>query len=709
MKLLLSVLPHAAAIWAALSAPSALAQRAETVLPEVTSTGSGIVPGSREDFSSTATKTETPLKDVPASVVIIPGATLREQGVYDMNRAMYNVSSAQALMSGGYGFADNYTLRGQSVLFLRDGYPDGTAQNGYRRSIVDVDRIEVLKGPGSALYGSGGAGGTINVITKLPAARPIAEVGSSVGSFGTRMATFDVGGPVGPLSTRLIGNTEHADGFRGLGRRVNELLPSAAWSIAGEKTLTADFDHREIRTTPDNYGIVFNRAGGLASAPRDARYYSPMNRADQEINRLTLSHAWDLGAGIVMRTALINDARDIDFLRNAGGNGGNAAGAMTGRTLREQHDRARYTTAQNEWVLTRTMAGFAHTVLAGLQYSDTEIDTRRLGYNLPDIANIDAPVVPETTAAGLAPVAAQGFNRRITGRTLAGYVQDQVALSEQWKVRAGLRYDRTRFSDAGAQGATAFRQIGATKSVTSVSLGAVWQPSRDWSIFAGASRGGFINLSTEPTAVSTQPERTGQLEAGVKASLLGGSVDAQLALYDVTRKNYLITLPGALSATPDGDDRTRGVELDLTAKFAGAWKVVASAYAQDAEVRANTVATNAVVGVTRNIAGTRPTGVARTGGRLWAHYQFYGTETNGFGAGAGLTRKGDSFADSLNLYRVPGYTVLDAAVYYRQKSWDAGISFYNLTDRAYYTNATFAGALPGEPRSVFLTLRWRPI
>lgn len=701
--------PIAFAVALACGAPADAQQQAEQQLPEVRATGARVAPGTREDVSSTATKTDTPLKDVPASVVIVSGETLREQGVYDMNRALYNVSSAQALMGGGYGFAHNYTVRGQSVLFLRDGYPDGTAQNGYRRTLADVERIEVVKGPGSALYGSGGAGATINVITKPPSARTLAELSAFAGSFGTRGLTLDAGGPLGPLATRFIANAERSDGFRGLNRDIKEVLPSAAWSIGSNKVLTADFDHREIKTTPDNYGIVFDRSANIAAAPRDARYYSPMNRTDQTIDRLTLAHEWQLGAGSTMRTAFVHDSRDLDLLRNAGGNGGNAAAAMTGRTLREQHDRARYTTLQNEWVFKASTGSVPHTVLAGLQYNDTGIDTTRIGFNLPDIANINVPVVPETTASGLAPVTAQGFNRRIEGSTWAGYVQDQLALSEQWKLRAGLRYDRTRFRDAGSQGTTASREIAATKSIASASLGTVWQPSRDWSVFAGVSNGGFINLSTEPAAVSTEPEKNRQYEAGAKASMFGGTVDSQIALYQVERKNFLITLPGALSATPDGHDRTCGVELDLTARPARGLKLIASAYVQDAKVLSNTIATNAILGVTRSISGTRPTGVARTGGRLWASYQFYGTGANGLGAGIGLTRKGDAFADNLNVYRVPGYTVIDTAVYYRQKTWDVGLSLYNLTDRVYYTNPTFAGALPGEPRSVYLTFRWRPV
>ena len=687
---------------------------AERELPAVEATATRVRPGANADEVTTATRTDTPLRDLPASVVVVPRQTLREQGVIDMNQALINVSGVQPVMGGGYGFANNYTIRGLPMRWLRDGLPDGPTQNGYWRTLADVERIEVLKGPGSALYGSGNPGGTVNLITRAPLARFGAEASVYAGSFGLRGATVDVGGgPAGGrIATRLIANHEQLDGFRGLGRRINEVLPSVAFSLTDNQLLTLDLDWRDIRVTPDNYGILFDRNGRLPAVPREARYYSPFNFADQRIRRATVGHEWRVSESLIWRTALVDEQRDLDLARNAGVNVADAAGRITGRSGRTQRDDAAYRLLRTELLWKGETAGLSHTLLAGAEYADTNIDTVRVGYNLPSIASIANPVVPETSLAGLAPVASQGFNRRIEARNPAVFVQDQIALGPQIKVRAGLRQDWMRFSDVGTQGASAqgvpaFRDISERRSFTTGNLGAVWQPNQAWSLFAGMANGRFVNLGTEATSVPRAPEGARQYEAGVKATLLQQRVDLQLAVYQNERSNYLITLPGALSPVPEGRDRTRGVELDLTARPARGWSVLANAYLQDPEVVANTLASNPALGVfNRSIAGTRPTGVARHGARLWATYGFEGTLA-GLTAGAGVTYKGDSFADNLNLYRVPSYTVLDAALLYRTRAWDLGLNLVNLTDRRYYVNPTFVGALPGAPRSVLVTARVR--
>ncbi|MGO4329122.1 TonB-dependent receptor [Cupriavidus sp. 2TAF22] len=706
--------PHAlAAIAYALIAglpATARAQAAqpEHTLPEVTASAGQVPAGSLRDTVTTGTKTETPLRDIPAAITVIPDSVLREQGAVDMNYALQNSAGVQPQLAGGYGFANNYTIRGLGTRFLRDGYLDGPSQNGYYRTMYDVERIEVLKGPGSALYGSGQPGGTVNVVTKAPLSKFGAEIGAFGGSFGTWGTYVDVGGPVSSqLSTRLIADYEKSDGYRGLSRDIKEVSPSFAWAYDTNKTLTLDYDHRDIRIVPDNYGIVFNNQGKIASAPRDARYYSPFNDTRQTIDRVTLSHDWRIDPALTMRTAFIYDERGLDMTRNAGGNGGNALNQMTGRAARTQTDDGHFILAQNELVWKTRTGPVDHTVLFGMEYSDTHINTVRNGYNLPNIANINAPVVPETTLNGLAPVVSQGFNRVLKQEDFGVYLQDQLAFGEQFKVRAAVRTDRVKFSDVGTQGGV-FRSIGDTQNLTSGSLGAVWQPLQSVSLYAGVSTSKFINVSTEPAALSTQPESALQKEVGVKADFLDGRLQTNLALFETERKDYYITLPGALSPTPDGRDRSRGMELELTARPLAGWTVLANFVLQDVEVKSNALASNAAMGVTnRSIAGTRPAGVSRTGGRLWTTYDFQQQALHGFGVGLGLTYKGDSYADSLNLYRVPSYVVLDAAVYYRRKTWDVSLNLRNLTDKAYYVSPTFSGALPGDKRSAMLTARYR--
>lgn len=672
------------------------------------------LPGSLEEVVQVGSKTDTPIRDLPASVVVVPKEVLRDQGVTDMNQAMTNVSSVQPVMGGGYGFANNFVIRGQAMRFLRDGYFDGTAQNGYWRTFADVDRIEVLKGPGSALYGAGQPGGTINAVTKLPRRNWGTELSTTVGSFGTLNGSADITGALSStLAGRIIVNTEKTDGWRDLSRNIKEILPTLTWWVNESSTLSVDYDHRELKVTPDNYGLPFDVHSNIVSVPSQTKYYSPFNYSDQTIDRVTVSHEWLPSTDLAVRTALIQDRRSLDMVRNAGGNPGNSADDMTGRNVRRQTDDARYLNFQNEIVWKVGESSNRHTILGGVEFSDTAVDTIRTGYNLASITDIYHPEVPETTQTG-SPVVAQGFDRTISSRGWGVYAQDQIALGEQFKVRAGLRTERLAIEDDGQQAGTT-RTVKDTVSFTTGSLGAVWQPSPTTSVYTGWSNGKFVNLSTEPTRVSSsadrstvQPESSSQIELGTKLSWLEGKLDLTTALFQTRRADYYITLPGATAPTPDGSDETTGLEVDLSAHPLPGLMTTANLVLQDAKTTSNTRASNAQLGVTNeSINGKRPTGVANLAGRLWTVYRLQSAALRGLGYGAGVTYKGASYADSLNLYRTPSYVVIDGQLFYETKSWDLNLSLRNLTDRRYFTNATFSGALPGEERSAFLTARVR--
>jgi iron complex outermembrane receptor protein len=676
-------------------------------LPEVNVNQSRIRAGTPRDAAYTGSKTDMPLRDVPASIAVVSAETLREQGVQTMNEAMRSISSVQPIYGGGYGLANNYSSRGLAVNFLRDDLPDGTTQNGYLRTMYDVERIEVLKGPGSALFGSGGPGGSINVVTKKPQAEYKLEVGTTFGSFNTRDAYMDLTGTITQgVTGRLIVDTEKTDGIRGLGRKITEFSPSVAFNYADDKMLLIDVDVRDIRAKPDNYGILFDSKGEVADVGDNARYYTPFNYSEQHINRITATHNWAINNALSMRTAFSNDSRDLDFIRNAGGNGGNAANASTGRNLRQQSDNARYTTLQNELTWKVDTGSVKHTVLAGYEYKDTESDSVRMGYTLPNITNILNPVVTETSLNGLAVIVAQGFDRRITSDTHSVYVQDQLAFGEQFKLRAGLRNDYVNYEDKGLQ-AGVFRNISDTKNLTSGSLGGVYQPTKNLAFYTGFSNGKFINMATESTALSSVPETSKQYEIGTKSSFLEGKVDLNAALFNTKRENYIITLPGASSGTPDGVDESKGLELDIGVHPVAGLLVNANAVFMNTETKSHSVASNAIFGVTnRSIYGTRPTGVSEQIINLWTSYEIQTGDARGLKFGIGATHKGDAYADNLNLYKVPAYTVFDAAISYAQPKWEAALNLKNITDKAYYTSPTFAGVLSGDPRSIFATLRF---
>lgn len=683
----------------------------KTALPEVKVTTGRVRPGTLEDVARTGSKTDTPLRDIPATVDVVPAATLKEQGYINMNDAMRNVSSMQPLMGGGYGFANNFTSRGLTVSFFRDAMPDGTSpMNGYYRTMYDVERIEVLKGPGSALFGAAGPGGSINMISKQPGSAFSASTGTMFGSFGTLNGYLDVTGPMGKsFAGRFITDLEHADGFRGLKRDIFEISPSLMWRLADDKTLTVDFDHRELKIKPDNYGTLFDFNSKLV-VPRDNRYYSPFNNTSNTINRVTAVHNWTISADLSMRTAFVYDGRALDLLRNGGGNQANAAGIITGRDVRHQTDHQGFATFQNEMIWKTVTGPVKHTLLGGFEYKNVDITTVRSDFNLTNNVNIFNPINLETSLNGPGVVSkGQIFNRRINSDQTSFYAQDQIELTEQLKLRLGIRNDLVQWSDKGFQSGVGYREIVRTRSLTTYSTGGVYQPTQNLAFYAGYSTGAFINLSTEPTSVATAPETSNQIEVGAKTTFLDGKADLNVALFQSSRNNYFINVdPTAASLLIQaGKDRSRGVEVSLAFRPIAGLSIIGNGVWMDPETLSNALARNNILlpGQPRSIAGNRPVGVATNMGSLWTTYQIQSGLARGVMLGFGVTYKGDSFADALNLLRVPSYVVYDAMASYRIKNLEVAVNVRNLTDKTYYTNPTFAGALPGDPLSAFGSVR----
>lgn len=676
-------------------------------LPEIKISTGRVRPGTLEDVARTGSKTDTPLRDIPASVAVVPATLLREQGVINMNDAMRNVSSVQPLMGGGYGFANNYTSRGLPLSFFRDDMPDGTSpQNGYYRTMYDVERIEVLKGPGSALFGVAGPGGSINMITRQPRSAFAASAGTMLGSFGTRIGHLDATGPIGQsFAGRFITDLEHADGFRGLKRDIFEISPSLMWRLAGDKTLLIDFDHREMKIKPDNYGTLFNFNSQLV-APRENRYYSPFNNTSNTINRVTAVHNWAISGDLNMRTAFTYDGRSLDLVRNGGGNQANKAGIITGRDARHQTDHQAFATFQNEFIWKKNTGPVKHTFLGGFEYKNTDITTVRADYTLPNQVRLLNPNNLEASLNGITrrPI----FDRRINSDQTSFYAQDQIDLSEQFKLRVGIRNDLVQWSDKGFQSGVGYREIVHSRSLTTYSTGGVYQPTKFLAFYAGYSTGAFVNLSTEPTAVAAAPETSDQIEVGAKTTLLDGKADLNVALFQTSRNNYFITLNPGLSnnQTQDGKDRSRGVEVTLAYRPIAGLSLIGNGVWMDPETITHAKAVNNVLGINNSIFGNRPVGVATNMGNLWATYQIQSGLAQGLTFGFGVTYKGDSFADTLNLLRVPSYVVHDAAISYRIKKLEVAVNVKNLTDKTYYTNPTFAGALPGDSRSAFGSIRF---
>lgn len=455
-----------------------------------------------EEITVTGTSIETPNRDVPFSVQVIPSTVLRQQDPLLIQDALRNVSGTNASTRANYGFIDNFYIRGFQAEFLRDSIPDqitpvNTERAGLFRGFADVERIEVLKGPAGALYGVGASGdnvgaGLINLITYPFTTDSVSKVSLFGGSFERFGGTVNLSGALDPqVLYRLDGGYESREGFRKLNLERLEILPSIQMKLDPNNTVTLDIDYRNIKARPDLPAIPFLPGvnGRIISGARDRLYRTPFSKADQEIYRLGLKYDLQASPDLLLTNNIYYTNRKFDLIRNATDvipynvtpSAQFPSGVAIARRLREQTDNSEGIFYRLDGKLKARFLGMDHQILAGFEFNRIEGDTIR--YQVGNIGNAtqsNNPTNPANgntvCAAGAAgqtiapgqvvnrlpcvdsrnPVFPEGKivrrrfgqtgenineNRNSSNRTIALFLQDQISFSQQFKALLGARLD----------------------------------------------------------------------------------------------------------------------------------------------------------------------------------------------------------------------------------------------------------------------------
>ncbi|MEO6092549.1 MAG: TonB-dependent receptor [Novosphingobium sp.] len=669
------------------------------------------MPQSSDD--TIGSKTATAIRDVPASIITVPREVLDAQKVLDLNEAVRNVSGVQPIYGGGYGFADSFVIRGLRMRFLRDGIPDGPTFVGYARSFADVESLSVLKGPGSAVYGRSEPGGVINIVTKRPLFSFAASGSGTAGTRDSYSLQGDITGPVANgLALRGTGEYTKTDGYRGLSRRTAAGSASALWEPGEGQAVVAKFDIQDQHFVVDNFGIPADPAtGDPYRVPLSTRYYTPNNFVDQRITRFTVQWTGEITPDLGVRAAYRVDDRKLDFRRNAGFNY-TASGRIGSRSQRAHRDRMNFQVAQLEATIGTHFAGIDGKTLIGAEIERSRFNVRRSEFTYTGTLDPLAPA-PEPSAAGL--VGRLIFDREIKSDTASAYVQHEVSIGEWLRLRGGYRRDWVNVLDRGVSTARPVAgQAGPfvlnfNQTLNSWQVGGVVHPIPALSLYAGYSKGEFVSIQSESTILSVPPERSSQAEIGVKWDIVPDKLNLNLAAFKIERRNYLVTLIPGGNSVPVGAQDGKGFEIDIAGEIVPRVKLIANYAFLDAEIVASEIATTFAgtpFVVTGSIFGKEPQASPRHAASFWATWDLSGA-LEGFGLGAGVVYKGRSFADSQNAIRTPGYTIGNAAAYWRGKNIEAALNVKNLTNENYFSTPTFTGSLPGDPRTVLFTLTAR--
>ncbi|MGT2471555.1 TonB-dependent receptor [Paraburkholderia terrae] len=604
-------------------------------------------------------KTGTALGDLPISVQEIPRGLLDEQGATKLQQSVSNASGVNLGGPDAKGFFDHFMIRGLQAQVYSDGFSDGDQVNGVVHSLNGVERVEILEGPGSALFGSGPPGGTINVVHYTPSSRLHYGTDVRAGSFGTVSGSVYITGPTGVpgLNYRVDATGESSDGFRDLAYWNKEIRTALEWKL-GDHKFDFSIEAQDTRSTPDSYGLIYLNGTPIHSVSDDARYSTPFAYARSNYVRPTLTDAWRISDFLTINNRLSFLHRSLDF----DGNGDSSSTKVMGnqvvhRQLRDQNDSDNTLDYQLEPVWKFATGGIGHTLLTGFEYMHQTINTDRETADLPNIPDVFAPVPPETSIANVVFQCDSKHscdNDHLVGTFYSLYATDQVDITDKLKLRAGVRKDWWDTSltpnitvpgrvDNEGQPLLAGQTYTRNDAPVSWNIGALYKLTRWMSPYFGISRSYLTNFNSENTQTGIgEPERALQYEVGVKLSFLDGRYVANTALFDISRDNVAspITLNGTETVVFDSQ-KTRGAEASLDASITNQWHLIANFTAQHAYV------TNNPQGVTA--VGNNPQDVPAYMANLWTTYDFAIDGVPGFHVGAGVNYMSRVYSDITNI------------------------------------------------------------
>lgn len=616
--------------------------------------------------SSAATKTDTPIIETPQSISIVPRAFIEATGAQTMPQAVrYNAG----ITTGAFGFDprfDQIYIRGFPVTTFGD-YRDGLRQPfsagllGIRTEPYGLDRIAIIRGPSSVLYGQGPAGGLIDRISRMPGETAGGEVIATIGNNDVYQGAFDLGGPVDPegrVLYRLTGLARDA-GSEIPGAPDNRLFfaPAVTFRLDPDTTLTLLGLIQQDESIAS--AAYYTRPGGRATRirtddPAFARFlqnqqqlgYRFEHRAAEWLTvrqNLRYSHA-DLSAGYLYGTGTSANGRYVS----------------RGSAWLEESLEALGVDSQAEF---RFMAGpFANTLLAGLDYQ-WQTSNFNLGFGSAPTLDLNNPVY------GLfVPRPALTTRSRQTLNQIGLYVQDQIRIAENWIVTAGLRHDWTKTESLNR--VTGLSTVQDPSALTG-RIGLVWLAPGGFAPYVNYSQSFQPTLGIDRAGNAFDPVRGEQIEGGLRYQLPDGQGMVTASLFQITVQNGLATDPlNTAFQIQAGEQQSRGVELEASVNVAPGFDILASYTWQDVETTRGNPAE----------VGKRPVGIPEHLATIWANYRLPETILPGLRLGIGVRYTGPSYANVANTVSNDGYVMLDASIGYEIGPWRATLSGTNLTD-----------------------------
>jgi catecholate siderophore receptor len=641
----------------------------------------------------TATKTDTPLRDVPQSTTVLTREAIADQSMQSMADVVRYVPGIT--MGLGEGHRDQPTIRGNSS--TADFFVDGVRDDAqYLRDVYNAERIEALNGPNAMMFGRGGGGGVLNRVSKRATWAPERSISIEGGSFDHRRGTMDVGQALTDgIAVRLNGLLEHSGGFRDHADvRRHGLNPTAAILVGTATVVQLGYEHFVDERTVDR-GIPSFQGTPAPAAPQTFFGDPTVSAAHARVDAASVLVDRTFG-GAVLR----NHTRAVHydkFYQNVLPGAVNAAGTEV--SLSGYNNATDRSSVFNQTDLTAsTLTGvLRHTLLAGVELSRQGTDNvRQTGYFGATATSLSVPFDDPARVTGVAfRPSATDANNHSEANVVAVYLQDQLALSSSWQAVLGVRVDR--FAQRVHNNRTD-EDLARNDVLVSPRVGMIFKPAEPMSLYASFSMShlpssGDQFASLTATTETLRPERFTNYEVGAKWDVIP-SFSVSSALFRLDRTNSLAHDPTDVTRTiQTGAQRTTGYELGATGRVTNWWDLVGGFSSQRTEI---------VNATTAGPAGAAVPLVPRRTASLWNKLQLVPSVA----VGLGVVHQDRMYAAIDNLVTLPAFTRADGALFVMlPNSVRAQLNVENLFDRRYYATAQGNNnILPGAGRAIRFTL-----
>jgi len=668
-------------------------------------TASGPVPGYVARRSATAGKTDTPLLETPQAVTVIGREQMETQGV----RSLVDAVRYAPGVAAGHNPVENrfasLRIRGFEPTLYVDGMELPYGASLFGRPMVEpamVERIEVLRGPASALYGQVPPGGMVNFVSLLPPEERLRSVQLQADSNGRRQAGVDLGGPIddeGKLSYRLTaqgygGGTQidHVDDRRRLFAPAFTWRPDADTSLTVQALYQEDASGVEIQFLPAYGTLLPSPWGRIPYGTFVGEPGQDSFRRRQKWIGYAFEHRFD--DTFTFRQKLRSAKIDTDLLAAFG------AGLRNDlRTLNRQSfdiaENAESTTMDNQLEARFDTGPVKHTLLIGL-------DARRASSDYAGAFGTASPIDVYAPAYGAGFAPPQPGASTAQRQTQTGfYLQDQMAVG-RWRVTLSGRHDKVDSRLTNRLSGSVREQ---DDSADSGRIGVNYLFDSGLAPYVAWSKSFQPTLGVGFSGDPFEPTHGEQIEAGLKYQPADSRLSMNAAVFDLKQQNAITSDPAHPTfSVQTGAVRSRGLELDATANLSKGLNLIASYTYTDAVVTASNGAD----------LGKQVITVPHHQAALWLDYAIPDGPLAGWTIGGGIRYFGATWGNAANTLRVPGYTLVDAALRYdlgrlspSLRNAQFALNASNLFDRYYVATCTsMSGCYLGASRSVSASLRY---